>query len=152
MESSQATLQILPFPSEVTFPESDDAQIEQGALSTFFDDYCVESTDRTLSRGFLDGLKPLIVHAGQSSDVAQAAKIVALSGIANRMGRPGLVHRIKLLYIDLLGSFKTTLSNEVTSKTIESLMTAVMLGIYEVWIGKYCAWPVADTFVDYYQH
>jgi hypothetical protein len=101
-------------------------------VEIFFDDYCVESTDRTLSRGFLDGLRHLIDHAGPASDVAQAAKLVSLAGIGNRMDRPGLTYKAKLLYSSLISSFRTSISNATRSRTVESLMTAVLLGLYEV--------------------
>ncbi|OCL02966.1 hypothetical protein AOQ84DRAFT_303720 [Glonium stellatum] len=104
----------------------------QRALDSFFDDYCVESIDRSISRGFLDGLQSLINNAGQSSDIAQAARIVALAGIGNRTNRPDIVHQTKLIYGDLLRSFQTTLLDAVSSNTTESLMTAVLLGLYEI--------------------
>ncbi|KAI9741379.1 MAG: hypothetical protein M1834_003096 [Cirrosporium novae-zelandiae] len=112
MESSQAIIQTLSSTPEITISGPNDAHIEQHALAAFFDDYCVKSADRSLSRGFLDGLKPLIVYAGQYSDIAQAAKMVALAGIGNRMGTP-------ILYTK-------------PTHTAESLMTGVLLGLYEI--------------------
>lgn len=119
-------------PAGITTEIGIDIQIEEYALTTFFHDYCVESADRRLSRGFLDGLRSVILHAGESSDVAVAAKIIALTTAGNRMGRASLIDRANVLYGFLLRSFQVTLSSDVACKTVESLMTAVLLGLYEV--------------------
>ena len=124
-------------PSETSDPFSpdsqyDEEQVEKHALQTFFLDYCVTSTDRSLSRGYLDGLESLLLHAGPLSEVSQAAKIVALANLGNKSNSPGLLDRARLLYSQLLHSFQSTLSNPSTSPTIEVFMTAVLLGLYEV--------------------
>ncbi|EXJ87922.1 hypothetical protein A1O1_04849 [Capronia coronata CBS 617.96] len=108
------------------------AQLEDDALDTFLLEYCVESNDKSISRGFLDGLESLITTAGRSSDLAHAARIVALAGIGNRRRDHNLVHRTRQRYGDLLLSFRQTLADLETASTIESLMTAVLLGIYEI--------------------
>jgi hypothetical protein len=43
-----------------------------------------------------------------------------------------LLQKAKTLYFDLLPSFRWTISNEGKSTTIHSLITAVLLGLYEV--------------------
>ena len=108
------------------------SQIEQRSLELFFEDYCIESKDRSISRGFLDGIKLLIVYAGQSSDLAQAAKIVALAGVGLRTGRKDLISRTKKKYGILLASFQSNLCAKLGVNSVESLMTAVLLGLYEV--------------------
>lgn len=117
---------------DATFETLDHARLERDALDMFFQNYCVESRDKSISRGFLDGIKSLITRAGQSSDIAKAARIVALSGLGNRLGESSLVQNTRRIYGDLLLSFQNTLSDPQMANTIESLMTAVLLGIYEV--------------------
>jgi hypothetical protein len=117
------------FPPDSQYDEDD---IEKHALQTFFVDYCVPSTDRSLSRGYLDGLQTLLFHAGHLSEISQAAKIVALANLGNKSNSPVLSDRARLLYSQLLHSFQRTISNPSTSPTIEAFMTAVLLGLYEV--------------------
>jgi hypothetical protein len=46
-----------------------------------------------------------------------------------------LLQKAEALYFDLLPSFRWTISNEGKSTTIHSLITAVLLGLYEVSIA-----------------
>jgi hypothetical protein len=136
----QPTIQ--PFESQIQCPtpspESlqqhafNDSGIEQRALAAFLDDYCIVSKNKSLSRGYLDDLESLLAHAGPSSDIAKAAKIAAFASLGNKLGEPDLIHRANMLYSDLLRSFQVTMSKAATSNTIESLATAVLLGLYEV--------------------
>jgi hypothetical protein len=115
------------------------AQLERIAIATFFDDYAVVSADHTVSRGFLDGLKLLIQNAGESSDITQAMRIVALAGAANRTGHMSLLHRSRLIYGQLLGSLHRTFPGLLKHSTMESLMTIALLGIYEVFQRDGCS-------------
>ncbi|EXJ90106.1 hypothetical protein A1O3_03175 [Capronia epimyces CBS 606.96] len=114
----------------------DDAELEALSVNTFFADFCVPSRDRLLSRGFLDGLEPLVDHAGSSSDISKAVRVVALAATGNRNGRSGLLVKAKHIYGDLLRSFQTSISNPETANTAESLMVAVLLGLYEIIISN----------------
>ena len=109
-----------------------DSDVNQIALATFLDDYCITSKDKTLSRGYLDSLGSLLAHGQSSSDLSKAAMVAALASFANKIGDPRLLHRAKESYSDLLVAFQSTMSNRVTASTIESLATAVLLGLYEV--------------------
>ncbi|KFY39722.1 hypothetical protein V495_05760 [Pseudogymnoascus sp. VKM F-4514 (FW-929)] len=111
---------------------SADDQLINDSVNSFYDDYVVVSADQAVSRGFLDGIQHLIRFAGESSNVAQAARVVALGGVANRLGRLDLLNRSRSMYGTLLGSFQTALLGPRTRNTMESLMTATLLGIYEV--------------------
>ena len=127
-----------PTPSPESLPQHglNDSEIEHRALSAFLYDYCIVSKNRSLSRGYLDDLESLLADAGPSSDIAKAAKIAAFASLGNKIGEPDLIYRANLLYSDLLRSFQVTMSNATTSNTIESLTTAVLLGLYEVCLEK----------------
>jgi hypothetical protein len=112
--------------------EPEDRQLEQDALATFFNDYCVESANRNLSRGFLDGMKPLIARAGEHSDIARAAKIVSLATTGKRLGKPHFMETTRQEYGYLLSSFRSNLAHAKEANLVEVLMTAVLLGLYEV--------------------
>jgi hypothetical protein len=95
-------------------------------------DYCLVPEHHLLSRGYLDGLKTLLSDAGPSSDLVQATKVVALASIGTKLNRPGLVHKARIMYLEMLQSLQVMISNAGMARTAESLMTAVLLGLYEV--------------------
>ena len=139
VSSSKATVWPLLEPIQTTRLSSrrlphgfQESEVESFALAAFLEDYCVVSTNRVLSRGYLDGLESILAQADPSCDVAQASKIMALVNFGNRWHRPALVHKARVIYSALLSSFRKTMSNNSTSRTIQSLLTAVLLGLYEV--------------------
>ena len=110
-----------------------DPEIEQCALATFLDDYCIVSKDKSMSRGYLTDLESLLVNAGPSTDLARAVKVVALASLGNKLVDQDLALRAHILYSNLLSSFQVTMSKTTTSNTIESLTTVLLLGLYEVY-------------------
>lgn len=73
-----------------------EVQLEQRALAALFRDYCIVSTNRLLSRGYLDGLESLLTRAYPSSDVSQAVKGIALISFAKKLSMSDLLHKAKL--------------------------------------------------------
>ncbi len=110
-------------------------EIESSAFQTFFSNYCISSSNRTVSRGYLNGLKSLIEQAGPESSIAKSCKIISLANLGKKAASPMLLQKAEALYFDLLPSFRWTISNEGKSTTIHSLITAVLLGLYEVSIA-----------------
>lgn len=109
-----------------------DAEIEARALEGFFHDYCLVPENRILSRGYLEGLQRLITKAKPNSNVLQAAKVVAFANLGSRFGIPNLVQKARTMYSEMLRSFQVMISHASASNTAELLMTAVLLGLYEV--------------------
>ncbi|KAI9709324.1 MAG: hypothetical protein M1820_003444 [Bogoriella megaspora] len=126
------TVEIIQSPSISSFATLNDAEIEEKILDTFVEEFCAISSNPKISRGFLDGFESLVNHAGKATDIGQAATMVGLAGVANRIGRLSLHKRAELIYGRLLRSFQTSLTDKERSSSVESLMTAVLLGIYEV--------------------
>ncbi len=120
-----------PSPLQLWLPEINDEQLKKQAIETCIQDFVISSAQPSLSRGFLDGLPTLLSEAGPSSDLAGAARILALSTVANRMGRLSLVHSAAQQYGDLLLSFKASLTRH-DIPTVHLLVTGVLLGLYEV--------------------
>ena len=106
--------------------------IERDARLKFFDDYCIVSANRALSRGYLHGLQTMIAEAGPSSELTQACTIIALANLGTKLGDATYLHRAEGLYSVLLRSFRLSISNEAIFTTVESLTTAALLGLYEV--------------------
>lgn len=106
--------------------------IEQDARLEFFNDYSIVSSNRGLSRGYLHGIQTMVAKAGLSSDLAKACTIVALANLGNKLGNITHIDRAKSLYCSLLQSFRLSISNEAVFATVESLITASLLGLYEV--------------------
>ena len=117
--------------------------IEREARLAFFDDYCTVSSNQDLSRGYLHGLQTMISEAGPSSELAQACTIASLANIGNKLGNTAYIERAKGLYSSLLRSFRLRISNEAIFTTVESLVTAALLGLYEV-----SSFPLHPNIVD----
>ena len=114
----------------------DDSAIETVALHVFFRVLCVRSADLSISRGFLHGLQSLIEQHGDSSDLAHAARTVASVTIGNKLRRQNLLRQAEHSYGDLLRSLHYALSESEKANTPQTLMTAVLLGLYEVRISS----------------
>jgi len=110
-------------------------EIESSAFQTFTFDYCISSSNRAVSRGYLNGLVSLIEKAGPASIIAQSCKVISLANLGKKAASPILLQKAETLYFDLLPTFRWTISNERKSTTIQSLITAVLLGLYEVSIA-----------------
>jgi hypothetical protein len=119
-------------------------EIESSAFQTFISDYCISSSNRTASRGYLNGLESLIEKAVPASIIAQSCKIISLANLGKKAASPMLLQKAETLYFDLLPSFRWSISNEGKSTTIQSLITAVLLGLYEVSIA--CAQVISTLF------
>jgi hypothetical protein len=74
----------------------------------------------------------LLNQSGSSSDLAQAAKTVALASSGTKLGRSALVHKAREMYSEMLQSLQKIILNGAMTNTAESLMTVVLLGMYEV--------------------
>jgi hypothetical protein len=114
-------------PKEVT-----EEKVEEFALGGFFYDYPVISTNREISRGYLDGLEGMLQRLGLDSDLAKACKVVAFANHGRKLQRPRLITRASVLYHDLLGSLVKAIEDPVFSNSAEMLMIAMLLGLYEV--------------------
>lgn len=108
------------------------SDVEQNARLVFFNDYCIVSSNRSLSRGYLHGLQSMIAKADPNSELVQACTLIALANLGNKFGNTMYRHRAEGLYSLLLRSFRLSISNEAVFTTVESLITAALMGLYEV--------------------
>ena len=122
----------IPSVAHYTTADWRNATFEREVREQFLQDYSVISSDRSLSRGYLEGLRQLLVYCGPSSELSQAVTIVSFASYANKHSRPEISAEAKYLYFQLLQSFQRTISNVATSNIVEPLLTAVLLGLYEV--------------------
>ncbi|KIV87030.1 hypothetical protein PV11_02602 [Exophiala sideris] len=107
-------------------------EFEQTARDFFLHDYCIVPSDPSLSRGYLDGLPRLLEHCGPSSELSRVLTIVAFASYGNKYRRPEIAEKAKILYFELLQSFRSSILDVRSSNIVASLMTAVLLGIYEI--------------------
>jgi len=107
-------------------------EFEQTARDFFLQDYCIVPSDPSLSRGYLDGLPRLVEHYGPSSELSRVLTIVALASYGNKYRRPEVAEKAKILYFELLQTFRSSILDVRSSNIVASLMTAVLLGLYEV--------------------
>ncbi|KIW60934.1 hypothetical protein, variant [Exophiala xenobiotica] len=134
----------IPSVAHYTTADWRNATFEREAREQFLLDYSVISSDRSLSRGYLEGLRQLLVYCGPSSELSQAVTIVSFASYANKHSRPEISAEAKYLYFQLLQSFQRTISNVATSNIVEPLLTAVLLGLYEI-ISTTEAYPSAHS-------
>jgi hypothetical protein len=74
----------------------------------------------------------MIAKAGPTSEIAKACTIIAFASLGKKTGSSVLIQMAQNLHSLLLRSFRLSISNEATGTTAESLMTAALLGLYEV--------------------
>ncbi|KAI1614931.1 hypothetical protein EDD37DRAFT_402492 [Exophiala viscosa] len=119
-------------PPVLTLTEWHTSEFEQTARDSFLQNYCIVPSDPSLSRGYLDGLPRLIEHYGPLSELSRVLTIVAFASYGNKHRRPEVAEKAKILYFELLQSFRSSILNVRTSNIVGSLMTAVLLGLYEI--------------------
>ncbi|EPS41767.1 hypothetical protein H072_4268 [Dactylellina haptotyla CBS 200.50] len=107
-------------------------QIEQYAISAFIENYVFFPEDKSLSRGFLSGVPSLLENAPPNSTIAQAASIVTYASLKDTQHGDYFARLASTSYLDLLNSFQATMANLNAKNTVESVTTAILLGIYEM--------------------
>ena len=85
-----------------------------------------------MSRGYLDGLEALVAHAGPTSDLARAVRMMAFQTLGRQERQPLLVEKGMALYSSVLRSFAATIADEKASRSMEALVVCVLLGFYEM--------------------
>ena len=106
--------------------------MEEFALRSFFYDWCIPSTNRALSRGYLSGLESMVANLGWQSDLAKACKIVACATHGKKLRRPALLHKGDTMACELLQSLRERIKSEYGAVSDEAAMVAVLLGLHEV--------------------
>ena len=124
----------------------DEAALDEFALEAFFYDYCVVSTNQSLSRGYLGRVHLRLHRKGCQSDLAKACKVVEYARQSTLLRRPVLMRKAELMYIDLLGSFAKAMDSATFAKSADSLTIAMLLGLYEVFLPQ--PWSAADPKID----
>ena len=133
-------------PEDAKPREVPDEKVEEFALRAFFYDYCIISTNHSISRGYLDGLELMVNRLGWQSDLAKACKVVAFASHGIKLSRPGLTRKAEIFYDDLLGSLAKAIQDPACVNTVESLTIAMLLGLYEV---NMCGKPtIAKSITD----
>jgi hypothetical protein len=122
-------------PEDIRPIEVPEDQVEQFALGAFFYDYPIISTNREMSRGYLDGLEGMLQQLGPQSDLAKACKVVGFAAHGIKLRRPHLTKRAESFYQDLLGTLARGIDDPAFATSAESLMIAMLLGLYEVFIS-----------------
>ena len=107
-------------------------KLEEFAVRGFLYDYCVVSTNQSLSRGYLGSLELMLHRRGWQSDLAKACKVVEGASHGTLLRRPDFLRKAELMYHDLLGSLAKAIDSAAFVNNAESLTIAMLLGLYEV--------------------
>jgi hypothetical protein len=105
---------------------------EDYLFGIFFQDYCITPRDASMSRGYLSELPNLVKTFGSTSNIAQAAKTVALASLGNLVKKPIFLETAKLSYSRVLQTLRTTILDSNPEIIYQNFMVAVLLGLYEV--------------------
>lgn len=73
-------------------------EIESLAVQIFISDYCISSSDRAISRGYLNGLESLIEKARLGLNIAKSYKIISLANLGKKAASPMLLQNSTLTY------------------------------------------------------
>ncbi|PWY81627.1 putative C6 transcription factor [Aspergillus sclerotioniger CBS 115572] len=120
-------------PDDTSPKEETHDGIEELALRAFFHDYCVPSTNCTISRGFLNDLEAMVVRCGPWSECAKACKAVAFASHGIKLHRPSLLRKAETLYDELVSSLARVMGGVDISLLSSEMLTVVMLlGLYEI--------------------
>jgi len=74
----------------------------------------------------------MIAKAGPTSEVAKACTVIALANLGKKGENPTLAEAAENLHSSLLRSFRLSISRHAMCISVESLITAALLGLYEV--------------------
>ena len=122
-------------PEDVQPREVSDEKVEEFALRAFFYDYCIISTNHSISRGYLDGLESMLNCMDSQSVAAKACKTVAFASHGIKLCRPGLTRKAEMLYNDLLAALAKSILDPTFINSMESLTIVTLLGLYEVYLS-----------------
>jgi hypothetical protein len=102
------------------------------ALRAFFYDFCFQSANTNLSRGYLSGLEMMTFRLGFGSNLVKACEALSFASHGKTLQRPSLVHKAELFNQELLGSFARDIENPSTAVATWSRLVAMLLGLYQV--------------------
>ncbi|KAL5084634.1 hypothetical protein Trisim1_012516 [Trichoderma cf. simile WF8] len=106
--------------------------VKWGTLESFIRNFVVQPSDERNSRGFLHGLQEMIRSAPVSSDLVRAVSAVSIACKGNCDGDLAALTHAAEEYGDILRSFRGMLLRNTTAWSPQILITAVILGLYEI--------------------
>lgn len=105
------------------------------AFRSFLYDYCMHSSNRNLSKGYLSNLEPLALRQGQQSDLVKGCQAVGFASHGKPLCRPMLVAKAEGMYQELLGSLARRITNpSVDGEELKLLV--ILLGLYQITLAS----------------
>ena len=105
---------------------------ERCAVQEFFQNYVLIPRNPQISRGYFYGLYLLLQQCGWESGLGKATKAAAFASKAGILGDGSLRDKAHAIYYRVLQAFQSILGDAGKCNSDEALMTAAMLGLYEV--------------------
>ncbi|KAM0813188.1 putative Transcription factor domain-containing protein [Seiridium cardinale] len=118
-------------------PETSESQSNSLALRAFFYDYCVNSTNQNLSRGFLSRLEVMARRLGPTSDLVKACQAVSFASHGKPLNRPVFVRKAERFYHELLGALAKAIENPTPANTDEARLIAMLLGLFQMTVASH---------------
>lgn len=119
-------------PEDILPIETSQAESDTLSLRAFFYDYCITSTNRNLSRGYLSNLEMMAYRRGPKSELVKACQAVSFTAHGKPLNRPQLMHKASMFYQELLGFMAKTVQSPASAEAVETKCIAMLLGLYEV--------------------
>lgn len=120
------------FQDDVIPSETSEAESNSLSLRAFLYDFCVVSTNKHLSKGYLSGLELMVRRSGPDSDLVKACQAVSFALHGKPLNRPKMVHKAATFYQHLLGSLVRAIQSPEVANTAESRIVVMLLGLYQV--------------------
>lgn len=110
---------------------------EQQAVSLFLENFVLDPSGPTHSRGFLGALLPLLRTANSNSLLSSTVDAVGLCFLAMNMVNKSIASRAARSYLRSLNRLQTTLYHDVDGISTETMMSVYLMGLYEVSAPKW---------------
>lgn len=105
------------------------------ATELFFSSFVLKTADRTVSRGYYDGLPAMVASSSSGSSVETAMRATSMTLFARRTGRRDLSVEAMQLYGAAMQRLHDGLQR---SEGVDVLKTSIfLLSLYEAWLSVF---------------
>lgn len=119
-------------PSDTLPPGITQAQSDHFAFRNFLYDFCIDSTDRGSSKGYLSGFERFARTFSPTSDLVKACAAVGFAVHSRPLRRPSLGHRADVLYQEVVTVAVRSIANGADANDPELRCLVLLLGLHEV--------------------
>ncbi|KAB5560063.1 hypothetical protein GE09DRAFT_962485 [Coniochaeta sp. 2T2.1] len=121
------------FPDDVVPAETSEEESNTLSMRAFLYDFCLVSTNRDLSKGYLSSLETVIRQSGGGhSCLAKACATISFATHGKPLNRPSLVKKARIFCDELVSSMREGIWCPSKTDTAYFKMLVMLMGIYEI--------------------